>query len=207
MAVSSSKVFRVRGLPSDRNVDEITSLLGRSLQIQPDSFGLKITSLAEDPYQVKYQVATLVFLEERPPPFTTSNTQQWSIKLSEADHGSESGGEQILSFDTHFHGLTALNTPKVKEEAVDCIAVCGLGGHAFGSFKEKATSYMWLRDSLPKEIPNLRVLLYGYESGLDGSDSNQNVSIIADSFVGSLSVLRSRSKVCHHEATGSEVTC
>ena len=28
---------------------------------------------------------------------------------------------------------------------MDCVAVCGLGRHAFGFFKEKGTSYMWLR--------------------------------------------------------------
>lgn len=195
MAVSSSTVLRVRGLSSNQNIDEVTSLLERSLQLGSESSGLKITSLAEDPYQVKKQVATLMFVKEIPPLFTTSTIKQWSINVSEADYSSESDGDQALTFDTHFHGLTALNTPRSKEEAVDCVAVCGLGGHAFGSFKEKGTSYMWLRDSLPKDLPNMRVLLYGYESGLDGSDSNQNVSVIADSFVCHLSALRSQSKV------------
>lgn len=54
---------------------------------------------------------------------------------------------------------------------------------------------MWLRDSLPNDMPNLRVLLYGYDSALDGSDSNQNVSIIADSFVSHIRLLRPRSRV------------
>ena len=195
MAVSCSTVLRVRGLPSDRNIDEVTSLLEHSLQIRPEAFGLKITSLADDPYQVKKQVATLMFLKNLPPLFTTSTTNQWSIKVPEADYISKSDGDQALTFDTHFHGLTALNTPRSKEETVNCVAVCGLGGHAFGSFKEKGTLYMWLRDSLPRDLPNLRVFLYGYESGLDGSDSNQNVSVIADSFVGHLSELCSQSKV------------
>lgn len=190
MALSSSTVFRVRGLPSNRNVDEITSLLESSLKIGSEISGLKITSLAEDPYQVKKQVATLVFLKDPPPPFKASTADQWSINSSESDR------DQALTFDTHFRGLTALHTPESKAEAVDCVAVCGLGGHAFGSFKEKGTSYMWLRDSLPKDLPNLRVLLYGYESRLDESDSNQNISVIADSLIGHLSHLRSHSKVC-----------
>ena len=195
MAVSSSTVLRVRGLPPNRNIDEVTSLLEHSLDIGAEASGLKITSLAEDPYHAKKQVATLMFLKEPPPPFFTSNTNQWSIKVAEVNHSSASDRDQTLTFDTHFRGLTALNTPISKEEAVDCVVVCGLGGHAFGSFKEKGTSYMWLRDSLPGDLPNLRTLLYGYESGLDGSDSIQNVSIIADSFVGHLSQLRLQSKV------------
>ena len=100
-----------------------------------------------------------------------------------------------MIFDTYFYGLTALNTPRSKEDTVDCVAVCGLRGYAFGSFKEKGTSYIWLRDSLPKDLPNLRVLLYGYESRLEGSDSNQNISVIADSFVSYLSILRPQLKV------------
>lgn len=195
MAVSSSTVLRVRGLPHGRNMDEVMGLLERSLQNRSEASGLKITSLAEDPYQSRKQMATIMFLKEPPLLFTASATNHWSIKISEPDHGSESDADQALTFDTHFHGLTALSTPQSTKEAVDCVAVCGLGGHAFGSFKEKGTSYMWLRDSLPKHLPNLRVLLYGYESGLDGSESTQNVSVIADSFVSHLRALRSPSEV------------
>ena len=194
MAVSSSVVLRVRGLPSNRNIDEVTSLLERSLQIGPEACGLKITSLAEDPYQVEQQVATLMFLKETPPLFTTSTTQQWSLRIPKSDYSSNNDEDRALTFDTHFHGLTALNTSKSKE-AVDCVAVCGLGGHAFGSFKEKGALYMWLRDSLPKDLPNLRVLLYGYESKLESSDNNQNISVIANSFVSNLRRLRPQSKV------------
>lgn len=195
MAVSSSTVLRVRGLPSNTSSGEVTTLIERSLEIGPEAFGLKITSLAEDPYQAKKQVATLMFLARVPPLFNTSTVKEWSINVSVANWSSKGERDLSLTFDTHFRGLTALNTPRVKEAAVDCVAVCGLGGHAFGSFKEKGISYMWLRDSLPKDLPNLRVLLYGYESGLEESDSNQNVSVIADSFVGHLSVLRPPPKV------------
>ena len=195
MAVSSSTVLRVRGLPSTRNKEEVTSLLERSLQIGPEASGLKVTSLARDPYRAQKQVATIMFLRGIPPLFMTSSITEWSINVSEATYSSDSDWDRALTFDTHFHGLTALSAPQVEKEAVDCVAVCGLGGHAFGSFKEKGTPYMWLRDSLPKDLPNLRVLLYGYDSGLEGSDSNQNVSIIADSFLGHLNVLRPRTKV------------
>ena len=195
MAVSTSTVLRVRGLPNSCNTHEIMSLLERSLQNRSEASGLKITSLAGDPYQVRNQMATIMFLKEPPRLFTASTTNQWSVEISESVHSSESDADQALTFDTHFKGLTALNTPRSTKEAVDCVAVCGLGGHAFGSFKEKGTSYMWLRDSLPKDLPNIRILLYGYESELDGSDSNQNVSVIADSFIGHLRALRTQSKV------------
>lgn len=99
-----------------------------------------------------------------------------------------------MTFDTHFLGLTELNTPRSEEEAVDCVAVCRLGGYAFGFFKEKGIPYMWLRGSLPKDVPNLPPFPV-WVSRLDESDSNQNVSVIEDSSVGHLSGLRSQSKV------------
>lgn len=40
MAVSSSTVLKVRGLPSNRNTDEVTSLPEHSLQIRPEARGL-----------------------------------------------------------------------------------------------------------------------------------------------------------------------
>ena len=53
------------------------------------------------------------------------------------------------------------------------IALSGLGGHAFGSFKERDGTYMWLRDSLPYDLiledggrPMARVITFGYESAV-----------------------------------------
>ena len=35
---------------------------------------------------------------------------------------------------------------------------------------------MWLRDSLPKDLPGIRVLIYGYDTQLQNSKSIQNTS-------------------------------
>lgn len=53
------------------------------------------------------------------------------------------------------------------------IALSGLNGHAFGSFKVKGDSFMWLRDSLPAKLPGTRILIYGYDTQLVGSRSFQ----------------------------------
>lgn len=87
-------------------------------------------------------MATLVFLARVPPLFATSTAKEWSINASVANCSPESDGDLALTFDTHFRGLTALNTPRVKEAVMDCVAVCGLEGYAFGSFKERGTSYI-----------------------------------------------------------------
>ncbi|KAI5843125.1 hypothetical protein DFP73DRAFT_479241, partial [Morchella snyderi] len=53
------------------------------------------------------------------------------------------------------------------------IAVTGLGGHAFGSWRSRVCPDgcpldrpMWLRDFLPDQFPQLRIMTYGYKSGL-----------------------------------------
>lgn len=62
------------------------------------------------------------------------------------------------------------------------IAVSGLGSHAFESFKESSGSHMWLRDSPPRDIPNMRILLYGYDTQIDDSTSFANLDDLANEF-------------------------
>ncbi len=196
MAVSPTTVFRVRGLPSNLSLASINGIIERALRTPSDVSGLSITSLAEDVYRPTEQVATLSFRKCPPESFVaTVASNEWPVDLFDADFDPTTSHSRTLTFDTHFRGLTVLNNPVNYEEAVDCVVVCGLGGHAFGSFKEKGTSYMWLRDSLPKDHPNLRILLYGYESGLAGSESSLNISGIAETFIGHLRGLRSQSEV------------
>ena len=198
MAVSPTTVFRVRGLPSNLSFEDVSKIIERSLGLPSEVSGLIIGSLAEDYYQPAEQVATLSFLKILPENFTNltgAASNEWAVELSIADYDSRISRCRTLNFDTHFRGLTVLNDPLNHEEAIDCVVVCGLGGHAFGSFKERATSYMWLRDTLPKDLPNLRVLLYGFDSGLNGSESILNVSTIAETFIGHLRGLRSKLQV------------
>ncbi|KAM3431903.1 hypothetical protein NHJ13734_007093 [Beauveria thailandica] len=61
-------------------------------------------------------------------------------------------GSESLTLRTEFEGMTTLFTPPPEEHKLDIIALSGLGGHAFGSFKERGGSHMWLRDSLPYDI-------------------------------------------------------
>ena len=58
----------------------------------------------------------------------------------------------------------------------------GLSGHAFGSWKHRQGTFMWLRDHLPSCIPGAQVLLYGYDSTLVWSQSFQKIDDIARRF-------------------------
>lgn len=78
------------------------------------------------------------------------------------------------------------------------IAVSGLSGHAFGSFKQRGGSFMWLRDGLPKDLPDTRVFIYGYDTQLQGSSSAQNLTDLGLSLQTALMDLLSKD-VCFFE--------
>jgi hypothetical protein len=50
------------------------------------------------------------------------------------------------------------------------VAVTGLAGHAYGSWKSRDNPWMWLRDFLPSDLHKLgykvRILTFGYDSAL-----------------------------------------
>lgn len=55
---------------------------------------------------------------------------------------------------------------------------------------------MWLRDSLPSDIPNLRVMVYGYHSALDKSPSSHEIEDFGREFKEHLIEMRSYNDVC-----------
>lgn len=77
------------------------------------------------------------------------------------------------------------------------VAVVGLGTHAFGTFRSTTpgSHEMWLRDFLPKDIPNTRILLYGYPSTVSGGQSMEKVEDIAITFLNRLTLLRRNTSV------------
>ena len=69
------------------------------------------------------------------------------------------------------------------------VALLGLNGHAFGSFKQKEGDYMWLRDDLCRSLPHVRVFIYGYKTEMEGSDSFQSLDDLGLSFKSTLRAL------------------
>ena len=101
------------------------------------------------------------------------------------------GDELLHSEDKDFYGFTPLYTPEGDIE-VDIIAITGLAGHAFGSWA--ASPHMWLRDFLPEDLPRARILLYGYDSNLAGSQSKNILADLSSNFVVKLHTMRSLSR-------------
>jgi hypothetical protein len=75
------------------------------------------------------------------------------------------------------------------------IAVPGLASHALGSFKSRNEHSVWLRDFLPNDVKNIRVLLYGYDSTLVGGTWNHSIVDLAKHLLESIKVFRYDTKV------------
>lgn len=54
---------------------------------------------------------------------------------------------------------------------------------------------MWLRDSLPNDLPGVRILLYGYDTELQGSSSFQGIKDVGNRFSNAVRTVRAPTTV------------
>lgn len=73
---------------------------------------------------------------------------------------------------------------KVADSKFSLVAVAGLNGHAFGSFraKNRSDTFIWLRDALPHDIHNVRIFTYGYPSKLVASQCFETIKDLGGKF-------------------------
>lgn len=96
-----------------------------------------------------------------------------------------------ICVDKEFYGFTPLYTPE-RHIDVDIIAITGLAGHAFGSWAT-ATQRMWLRDFLPRDLPQARVMLYGYDSRIVNSQSRSILADLSSNLIAKFNAMRGQS--------------
>jgi hypothetical protein len=73
--------------------------------------------------------------------------------------------------------VSALKRQNADQERYSIIAISGLDGHAYGSWRGKGNlGRMWLHDFLSKDLPRCRTMIYGYNSKL----SSRGVDTILD---------------------------
>ncbi|KAI1388244.1 uncharacterized protein F4822DRAFT_239765 [Hypoxylon trugodes] len=77
-------------------------------------------------------------------------------------------------YDTNFFGLSPLHDAG-DDAIVDIIAIEGLGTNPFSTFRAPQGDEMWLRDYLKDNFQSSRVLLYGYDSKVLSSRTDQNI--------------------------------
>ena len=59
------------------------------------------------------------------------------------------------------------------------MAVHGLCGDPFETGTEEASGKLWLRDFLPYQVPNIRIMSYGYDSSVAFSKSEIELGDVA----------------------------
>ncbi|KAK5676541.1 hypothetical protein LTS10_010842 [Elasticomyces elasticus] len=92
------------------------------------------------------------------------------------------------SVDKEFMGITPL--ADCSDAEVDLVAVTGLAGHALGSFRASSGTFVWLRDALPNDVPQARVLTYGYDTALFENQSKESLYHLAAVFLDRLNSFR-----------------
>lgn len=64
-----------------------------------------------------------------------------------------------------------------------------------GSWKERGSSFVWIRDALPLDAPELRIWTYGYSSDVRDEGSVSDVFEWAHKFQSRLNTLRKYTRV------------
>ncbi|KZL75278.1 ankyrin repeat-containing protein [Colletotrichum tofieldiae] len=103
----------------------------------------------------------------------------------------QSGVNSPYNYNYNFEGITPLHDDSESVD-VDIIAVPGLGSHALGSWRAPDGDDVWLRDFLPRNIPNIRVLLYGYNTMLPSSRSKQSIEDLGGTLLEQIIAFRTR---------------
>ncbi|KAL9471607.1 hypothetical protein ACSS6W_009548 [Trichoderma asperelloides] len=176
--------IRISNIPRDVTKDQFRGIL-RSLSKTTSDFtsnnilGWSFTPAAIVGLSERFCVATVTF---HIAPALGDLEVSLKRKLGE--------GATRLFVDEDFFGLTPLAAP-LQSPAVDIIAVTGLSGHAFGSWKARGGPDMWLRDFLPPSVPNARIMIYGYDTKLPGSQSEASILELSKKLLESVKTSRS----------------
>ncbi|CAG9990569.1 unnamed protein product [Clonostachys byssicola] len=170
------QVFRLRKLPSRvRAPSEAAVLLEGALSTAPGSVVVYSVAETADRWESpKTKVATLQFTAVPSSLNGSLKAKEWEIPSVDAPGG-------VLILDTHFEGMTVLHDADLGTHHTDLIAISGLASHPFGSWQPRGhnKTFMWIRDELPRSIPGVRTIIYGYDSQLLGSQSFQTIGDIS----------------------------
>ncbi|KAK7222801.1 hypothetical protein V2G26_010804 [Clonostachys chloroleuca] len=184
-------VCRIHGIPISYTASVFSELLSKVLNIP--SASIQIKSFSGNPYHE--EITALVSFTTFPTKLKRTQSGRWQISVpstelprNEEVHASPS---LDLHFDTNFLGFTNLSPFSGDSFNIDIVAVHGLGGHAYGSFKQRGGPYMWLSDSLYDNLRSIarseefpqgirpRILLYGHDSHIDQSQTFQCLEDLA----------------------------
>ncbi|KAA8894431.1 hypothetical protein FN846DRAFT_819409 [Sphaerosporella brunnea] len=164
------RTFRIGSIPPEVTKGQLAAYLRDLLEDNRPEPPKNPFILSLAPHR-NYQTATVTFNSEEPSIFAKCNAvgdrEYWTIEDTEIS----------LVVDCDFLGITPLYS--AEEPTLDIVAVTGLAGHAFGSWKSRKQNKMWLRDFLPVDLElrqaNVRILTFGYDSALKDSTSTNSI--------------------------------
>jgi hypothetical protein len=87
---------------------------------------------------------------------------------------------------------------KLNRTLYSVIAVIGIGGHAFGSWRSPETGKMWLKDFLPNDVKRIRILSYGYNTQLVENPIDEDILDYRRRFLQMLKNARRTTEVTEH---------
>jgi pimeloyl-ACP methyl ester carboxylesterase len=94
-------------------------------------------------------------------------------------------------------GITVLTEESNHDAALDVVFVHGLMGNARTTWTHRASGTFWPRDLLPRDVPNVRVMTFGYPADIVNllrPTSTSGVTNHAASLVGALEGIRMRTR-------------
>ncbi|KAF8247189.1 hypothetical protein K440DRAFT_629762 [Wilcoxina mikolae CBS 423.85] len=166
---SNPRTIRLSLIPTSVDEDRLRQYLA-GLKYETEVLDDNILAFSLVPYR-KWLVATVTFRQEPLDLTECRSDRKLHVRLPPELSGA------TITVDCDFYGITPLYHPPQSEPQYDVIAVCGLSAHAFGSWKSPSQSYvMWLRDILPLDFPDFRVLAWGYESDLKDPTASRNIT-------------------------------
>jgi protein SERAC1 len=180
---AKSKVFRVTGLPVGEAEPDVQSTLAKTIHdllSDDEKLRLEVRIACIPSCDQNKTSSALVEFRDCTPKFLSllehNLLGDWQVEMGNTD----------INFDCHFFGFTQLYATnpglpvtaeyhlppllwdsKANARWCSIVAITGLDGHAYGSWRGKGNlGRMWLRDFLSKDLPQCRTMIYGYNSKL-----------------------------------------
>jgi hypothetical protein len=181
--------FRVCGIPACYDAASLQIALASALGY--NVIDVRVYSLASDiGFESQTRIATVSFTTL--PTVLNLQSQRIVVEIPERP---DSTAWKAIYIDSHFLGFTPLSPVENDQlHAIDCIAIHGWGGHAFGSFRDPSSCFMWIRDLLGEKVSAFRLWIYGYDSNLQSTTSYGDLYEYAATFRSLLKTLRLRAE-------------
>ncbi|KAL7267903.1 hypothetical protein RUND412_009495 [Rhizina undulata] len=160
--IRASTVFRIQNVPSAFTVEDLEQILCGELS-DDEARRVKVNVTFVPSCYTTQRNTKCALVEFKPTPGFLQHVEK-DVTGSKMVYLEV--GDGTITVDVNFYGFTQLYDVEETGIIADIVAVTGLGGHAYGSWRGKETKKMWLRDFLAHDLPNCRTMIYGYNSNL-----------------------------------------